>query len=102
MTRHIGRQNHSDHSLSKRLELVLREFLKKVESFRVDNCKGLGNMEVLLNTLVIVTNCPLTNCIYMVRIIKTIMCKIMTNRGNNNAKSVQFVELSKLQEIALL
>ena len=101
MTRHVSGQNHADHSLSKRLELVLWELLEEIESFRVNNCKGFGDMEVFLNTLIVVTNCPWADWIYMIRVIQTVVCKIMANSCDYNAKSVQFVELGKLQQIAL-
>ena len=102
MTRHISSKYHPDHSFSECFEFIFWEVLQKVKFFRVEDWKRFCHMEVLLYTLVIVTYCSLADWIYMVRIIKAIMRKIVTNRSYNNTKSVQCVQFRKLKQVSLL
>lgn len=69
MARHISSKNHAHHSFSESFKLILAELLHEVKALAVEDRERLCNMEVFLNALIVVPNCPNANRVNMVGVV---------------------------------
>jgi len=76
---HISRQDHADHTLAERFELIIAKGFQEVIVFLLQECKALCNVIVLLHCLVVVSDGSLAHRVHMVSIVHSVMAEVVAN-----------------------